>query len=281
MNYKIKINPLDYKIEKFIIKKLNFNPPESYAKIDKNELENIYQLILQKFSKKITNNFNKKIILSIRGNIMRSNLIINHKNIINNEYIIEKDYMNGFNILDLVKKYNYSPLNLLRIIFYKKYHNNLTKIIKNTKILDSRDYEQLNLAISNDIYALINQKEILQKSILFENKIQKILNKLNIVYKTQNELAKEQIKDSNIVTNTPDFLILSEFFINNKKISWIDAKNFYISDSILLKKKIIKQTNKYIDKYGSGAIISSLGFSSSIFFYNILLIDFTSFQQIC
>ena len=283
VNISINLNPLDFQVEKYIIKNLNLSPPTSYAKMNQNELDELYNHITKKFSKTYFENFNKdiilSIILSIRGNLMRTHMIIYNKNITSNEINIINDYENGINIIELVTKYDSSPLNILRLIFKNKYKIKLSQIITYDNILNKRDKKQLDIAIKNDAYALINQDEILKKSGEFEEKIEKILNLLNIKYKTQNDLAVEQIKKNNNPINTPDFLILDNFYINGIKINWIDAKNFYGMNSKFTKKKIKSQTDKYINKWGIGAIIFSISFCSKLNFENILLIDYNSFVK--
>ena len=169
---------------------------------------------------------------------------------------------------------------MLRIIFQSKYKKKLTKIITNTKNINPRDKSQLDWAISHDAYALINQDKILTKSNEFEEKIEHILKKISVRYKTQSDLVSEQIAQSNKAINTPDFLILDDLYINGIKINWIDAKNFYGSKSKFMVKKIKSQTNKYINTWGSGSIIFNLGFNSGLEIDSILMIDFESFQNI-
>ena len=281
MNIQLEITPLDYQIERYVCSKINLTPPESYGKMSKKSLDTVFSLTIEKFPQEKIKNFNQEIILSIRATMVRTHMISHYSNIISNEKKIVQDYSNGLDILELSKKYDGSPLNLLRIIFQKKYKTKLTKIITNTNtnMLDQHDKSQLELAISTDAYALVNQDQILKKAILFENQVAKILDKNNIKYKTQDELVQEQKQKNSVSTNTPDFLILSELTINGTKINWIDAKNFYGSDSKFIKKKIIKQTNKYIKEWGTGSIIFNLGFCSNLDFQNILLIDFESFNK--
>lgn len=284
-NYKqfdinIKINPLDSLIEKYVNKNLNKNPPESYDRIKQKELEKIYNSVIDNFTKEQTNNFSVKIILSIRANLMREHMMITHKKIMSREKKIISDYNSGLDLIDLVCKYDCSPLNLLRLIFQSKYHKKLQKIITRTDLLDLRDKSQLDWAINHDAYALINQDEILTKSNEFENKIKFVLDKLSIRYKTQLELSDEQIRLEGISYNTPDFLILDELYINGNKINWIDAKNFYGSNTKFMIKKIKSQTKKYIDKWGFGSIVYNLGFNSDLSIDNILMIDYKSFSKI-
>jgi hypothetical protein len=89
-------------------------------------------------------------------------------------------------------------------------------------------------------------------------------------------LAKEQMKNNNYPTNTPDFFILDDLNINGVKINWIDAKNFYGSNCKFIKNKIKKQTDKYLKEWGSGSIIFKLGFNSKLNFPGILLINYNS-----
>ena len=206
-------------------------------------------------------------------------MIINHKKIISSKSKIINDYVNGTDILKLSTKYDGSPLNILRLIFATKYKKKLTQLIKYNKILSSRDSLQFNLAISNDLYALINQNEVLKKSTEFELKIQKILDNINIRYKTQEQLAQKQLKESNIITNTPDFLILDDLYINGQKINWIDAKNFYGLNTQYVKNRIKQQTKKYLNAWGTGSIIFNLGFSSELKLQGILFIDYYSFEK--
>lgn len=279
-NIEFKINSLDNSIEKMVLEKLNKKPPESYDKINPNELNQIYKQIKNNFTESQTKYFSTQIILSIRANWMREHMVNTHRKIILKEKSIIADYNLGIDLIKLVAKYDGSPLNLLRIIFQHKYHKKLTKIITNKKILNPHDKSQLDWAVLHDAYALINQDEILVKSNEFEEKIGCVLDKLNIKYKTQSDLVSEQISQSNKVTNTPDFFILDDLYINGNKINWIDAKNFYGSKSKFMIKKIKAQTQKYIDTWGSGAIIFNLGFNSELNISNILMVDFVSFENI-
>lgn len=281
-NLEINILPLNHNIEKYICSKLDLSPYKSYAKMTDEEIKKIFDKIINKFSNtsiKIPDYFCKEIILSIRANLMREHMIKNHKKVISNKNKIFNDYLSGMNVLELSTKYDGSPLNILRLVFMKKYNKKLTQLIKKNNKLNKRDREQLDLAISNDLYALINQDEVLKKSTDFELKIQKILDKLGIKYKTQEQLAEEQIKITNKATNTPDFLILDDLYINGKKINWIDAKNFYGLNTKYLKKRIKHQTKKYLDTWGSGSIIFNLGFCSKLNVDDILFIDFYSFSN--
>lgn len=269
---KINIKSLSWVIEKYIGNKIN-----EYKKLEQNIYKSIDDEKLSLIVEQVKNKFNvevsKGLVKSIETNKMQNHMIKMHKHLINLSDKIMGDYNKYADIIKLVKKYDGSPLNLLRIIFKNKYNQKLTSLIKNKFLLSSIDLRELEIGINNDSYALVNQDKILASSNKFEIEISNILVSNSIKFKTQEQLKK------NSPTNTPDFLILSDLEINGIKINWIDAKNYYGTNSNFLKKSIEKQTSKYINTWGSGALIFSLGFSSKLYFENILLIDFESFSK--
>jgi hypothetical protein len=262
--------PISDEIEKYIIKIINKKPYYCYSKITNDELDNIYNTILQKYN---IDNLNKNIILSIRASYVKNYMINNHKNINYNNKKIIIDYNNNINILEISTRYDISPLNLLRFIFTNIYSKKLTYLIKHKNILNKFDLIQLDLAIENDVYALIDNSVVLTESINYELDIQKFLDKHNIKYKTQDQLVEEQTKLHGHPISTPDFLIKSNLYIDNHKINWIDAKNYYGANISFIKKSINKQILKYNKNYGYGCIIFKLGFNNSLKFNNTLLLD--------
>jgi hypothetical protein len=269
----IKLNnsslPIPNDIEKYIIKIINKKPYQCYSKMTDEELKYINNQIIEKFNYDI----DKNIILSIRASYIKNYMINNHKNININSKKIIFDYKNNINILEISTRYNVSPLNLLRFIFNNKYSKKITYLIKHTNLLTNHDLIQLNLAIENDIYALIDNSVVLKESIKYELDIQHFLDYKNVKYKTQDQLVEEQTKLYGRPICTPDFLIKSELYIDNIKINWIDAKNYYGADISFIKKSINKQVLKYNKKYGFGCIIFKLGFNDSLKINNTLLLD--------
>jgi hypothetical protein len=74
---------------------------------------------------------------------------------------------------------------------------------------------------------------------------------------------------------TPDAVILDELYINNKRISWLDSKNYYGSTTSSFKRKLEKQIIKYSDSIGYGCVIFKLGMNKNIVenFKTTLFID--------
>jgi hypothetical protein len=273
----IKLNiisrPLINEVEQFIIKKINKNPPIIYAPITNKEIDKIKKNTIDKFPDN-SDQISKNLINSIRSSYTKNHMINNHQKLIKNSHKIINDYSNGKSVLEISGQFDVSPLNILREVFLSKYKTKLTKLIIHPDILSSHDKDQLSIAIENDDYALIDGTEVMKESVGFEKQIEHFLNKNSIKYITQEELVKEQIKKYGQPINTPDFLIKSDLYIGNYKINWIDAKNFYGSTVPFVKNKIKKQTLKYLNEWGSGSIIFSLGFNQNLKFTNILFLGF-------
>jgi hypothetical protein len=252
-------------IEKQILKLLLKNKSKYfYNKLSEKEIKIIIDEI---------NNINECVIKSIKSTYIKEQIIISHSNLKQNIQKIIRDYSKN-NILKLSQKYNNSPLTILRLIFQSSMSKDkVKKIFKNPLVMNNYDYEQFNMAKDNDYYSVSSQKQM-EEATHFEHKIEKFLIKNNIKYKTQEILSNEQIKQFGIAVNTPDFLITSNLIINNEKINWIDAKNFYGSNTSFVIKKIHKQIQKYISEYGNGCIIFSCGYNSKLKFNHVLLLSY-------
>ena len=266
----IKINKISYKLEKKLAKAVIIKG--NYRKLTDKQLDKLNNYIKKK---KLDINLND--ILSIRSAYMTIKIIKDSSKLESSMNKINKLYKKGIKLSWISRKYDLSPILILKNIFSNNFSKEKIKDFfygKQLNKLNKFDLEQLNFAKENDIFNKVDQTEQIKNSENFELEIRNFLIKNKIKFKTQNELAKEQIKKYGKTINTPDFLILSDFYINDKKINWIDAKNFYGANTFLIKKNIQKQITKYIDEYGFGAIIFSLNFSEKLYFDNVILINF-------
>tara|TARA_B100000886_G_scaffold325430_1_gene270975 strand:+ start:499 stop:1329 length:831 start_codon:yes stop_codon:yes gene_type:complete len=269
----IKIYPISFKLEKKLSK---------YIVISGNyrELNDKHLNLINKYIKNKPIDINT--ILSMRSAYMNIKNINNHSRIRNNANEFLKLYKKGITISEISKEYDLSPMGILRSIFEKM--NYSKEQIKNMFLMSENlsefDVKQIEFVKKYDIFNKLDQSNQANRSEEFELLIEKFLIKNNVKYKTQNQLSKEQIKKFGRPVNTPDFLIQSELFINNKKINWIDAKNFYGANTFLINKKINKQIKKYVKSYGFGSIIFSLNFSEMLHFHNVLLIDYKNLTKI-
>ena len=269
ININIK-NIIPDEIEKFIIKNINKNAPESYSQITDSELDKIGNKVLETYKL----NINKHIIASIKSAYMKNFIIKNYFTLNKNSKAILDGYSKD-GVLKLSSKFNLSPMTIIRFVFDSLYHTKLKELLKSEK-LSTYDQEQFELAEKNDIYVTLDQVEQGEQSIIFEKQIEEFLIKTNVEYKTQEQLTIEQKAKYGKAINTPDFLITSELIINSKKINWIDAKNFYGSNIDFMVSKIKKQIKKYLDTYGPGCLIFNYGYNSKLAFNNVLILDYDS-----
>jgi hypothetical protein len=269
MNINIKINPISNDIEKYILSKANLKPPLSYGPITDFEINYIKTKVDLKFN----TNINPRIIGSIKSTFMKNYIIDTFYKLHTHSKNIIKLY-SQLNIIKLCEKYDISPMTIIRFVFESKYKLKLSQLIKSNIILEPYDIQQLKLATESDIYSQIDQTGNQTEALEFEKKIESILKRSNIKYKTQEDLTQIQIKSHGRAFNTPDFVISSDLIINGVKINWIDAKNFYGSNIKFIKTKIKKQIQKYIDTYGTGLIVFNLGFNEKLKFDHTLILDY-------
>ena len=126
----VRITPLSNEVERYIIKKLNKNPPKSYAPITIKEINSIKHATISRYpdySSQITDN----IIRSIRSGYMKNQMMNRHHYLLKNSDKIIKEYNDGKDVLNLSGQFDISPLNILREVFTHKYKTKLTKIILN------------------------------------------------------------------------------------------------------------------------------------------------------
>ena len=282
----IKITPMNNDVEKYIIDKIKIQSRSInfFSKFNDKLCDNIATVVKKKFNY----NISCSIINSIKSAYVKSKIIKNNFKLDENNKKIKNFYIDNeklFNnkhnyknpILFLSEKYTLSPLNIMRFIAKKKYLKKLGKIDKIE--FSNFDKKMIDYSIKHDEYALIDGNKIMKDAIEFEKDIEKLLIKLGVKFKTQDQLSEEQIKKFGKAVNTPDFLILSDFYINDVKINWIDAKKFYGSCIKFVEEKINLKKKKYISDFGSGSIIFNLGFNKNLHYNNILLVDYESFYR--
>ena len=269
----IKSDPLNFRIENKLAKiaiRINHYSPltENNEKQIKKFLNKIQTDTNNKYYSLITAPLTFELFTSIRSAYLKEKLINNFyvlKEEGSKEEIMKLYEKEKLSFIDIAKKYHLSPLTIFRFIMKSIYGDNYKEIKKDfKKNLSEVDYVNMKEAEKCDIVAPFDHDKTLELSLEFEDKIEEVLKKYNIDYKTQKDLEIEQTKKYGRPINTPDFLILDELYINEKRINWIDAKNYFGSNTRLIKKNIKKQTAKYLKEYGSGAIIFSKGFSSKL-----------------
>lgn len=277
MSIEIKNNVINDKVEREIREIIKKEIRLRFTKLKGEEIELIIKKIKRENNElSIEGNLLEKIVNNIYNTRIKNIIMNNYNNLKKNIKEIEKSINNNENIINLSLKYRNSPLNIIRVLFqlyYKK--QTIKKLFNNPQLIDIKYKNIFNIAIKNDDYALVNQKEIIEKAIDYEHKIEELLKENNIKYKTQEELTEEQKKEYGKPIATPDFLIMSEMYINNKKINWIDAKNFYGENDKFILKSLLEQNERNNKMFGNGCFIFNLGFNQELVDkYNLLVFSY-------
>jgi len=245
---------IEKKLSKILIKKGDFG-----VAIDNDLLE---------LEKKFKVNIN--IIKSLRSQLIKEKVIKTHYLVKKFKKNIIKDYEN-YDILLLSKKYDLSPMTIMRMVIENKYKDRLKKVISK---LSDKDKEKLDIAESNDIVSQLDQTNVQNESLKYEEKISKVLKKKNILFKTQEDLVEEQKRDLGKAVITPDFLLEDKILINGKSVKWIEVKNFYGAYVKHFRKSVQKQVGRYYKKWGNGCVVYKHGYSDKINFEGTLIISF-------
>jgi hypothetical protein len=254
-------------IEKYIIKHTH----KTFRRLTDEELNKVRQKVTNKFHIDISTN----IISSINSSYIKNFIIEKYYRVNKYKNRILSMYPN-YDIIKISKKYGISPMTIMKIIIENKYHKNLSEV--NNSNVSEIDFTQFKIASNYDNYYQLNQQDVSKESKEFEIKIEDILKKHDIKYQTQDDLVIEQTKIYGKPINTPDFLIKSDLIINDKKVNWIDAKNFYGSKTKFVINRIKKQIKKYISSYGTGCIIFNYGYNSLLSFDNVLILCYESLK---
>lgn len=244
------------KMKDLILKNLTFN------RISDDEL-----ISMEKYL-----NIDKSIIASYRNQLLKEKVISDHYKILNNIKNILKDY-EDMNILQISKKYKFSPMSTIRLIIKQKYPSYKLSL-KNLNELNEYDKKQVLLAEKNDIVSNLDQGDQQYKSEKYEEKIAHFLDKKEIKYKIQEQLVTEQEEEKGFAYATPDFLLDNKIMINDYEVNWIEVKNFYGTNIHFMTKKIQKQINKYYNKWGYGCLVFRYAVYENLKIDNCVIISF-------
>lgn len=163
---------------------------------------------------------------------------------------------NGESVLSLSRKYNLSPIMVLRQILSElNYSDSAIKnmLTNNSDELPPKFKAEINDILAADINSQSNMKNIHQSAQNYEEKVAKWLSDNGIKFTTEDELRKQN------KSITPDFYLEEPIKINGQLIHWIDAKDYVLYGCKLVASKLKKQTKKYTETFGRGALIFSGG----------------------
>lgn len=203
--------------------------------------------------------------LSLRSEYLRQKVMYRHDYLRKNAKNVCQQYRMGHSVLDLAKKADQPPMNVLRTILseMKWSKPKIKNALSDPRKFEARERNEFLAAESADMVSTANP-EIHEISEKFEDIFSIWLEEKGIRFARQKELEKEQKEEFGKAILTPDFLLLDRVDINGVPCHWVDCKAFYGANLGFTIKKTKRQMKKYIEQWGSGAIVYSQGFSEAI-----------------
>jgi len=204
--------------------------------------------------------------ISLRSAYLQQKVMHRHETLRRQAKAVCNEYKKGQTILDLAKKRDQPPMNVFRVILsaMKWTKPKIKKALRDPTQFEERERKEFLAAESMDLVSMVNQDEIHEHSEIFEDLLSAWLDQKGIRFARQKELGTEQKKEFGKTILTPDFLLLDHVFINGTPCHWIDCKAFYGANLQFTIKKTRQQMARYIDHWGSGAIVYLQGFSEAI-----------------
>jgi len=99
-----------------------------------------------------------------------------------------------------------------------------------------------------------------KKATEFEKRVENKLVELSVKFVTEDDIRTKM----GGVYASPDFVVEGGVNIAGKKVYWIDAKGYFGSDMDSVRVPLIRQSTKYNEIFGPGAVVFSLGFTQSL-----------------
>lgn len=218
----------------------------------------------------------KDQLRSIRNVCLKDKIISNYPRMNAKIRALFKEYETGTGILELSKKYDFPPLNLLRGILLRKMSSKEVHGVFRGNLIDvltQRDRKEFKLATQADAEAYINQIEVAEKAAHNEELFIKYFQSTGIRLKTQAELVAEQTAQYGQPICTPDILFLDPVYINSQLVTWIDFKDYVGTDAGFIYKSNREQIGKYVHRWGRGALCYSQGYIEGLEFTGAMVLD--------
>ena len=204
--------------------------------------------------------------ISLRSAYLQQKVMYRHQILRTQAKSVSNQYKMGHSVLDLAKRADQPPMNMFRVILseMKWEKNKIKRALRDPKTFKERERKEFLAAESMDIVSMVNQNEIHENSEKFEDLLSVWLEQKGVRFARQKELETEQKEEFGKAVLTPDFLLLDTVIINGKLCHWIDCKAFYGANLQFTIKKTKQQMKRYIDHWGTGAIVYLQGFSEAI-----------------
>lgn len=213
--------------------------------------------------------------LSLRSALLQQKTVYSHHKLRSKGKELARKYREGASIVDLSKKYDFPPVNVFRVVLESMgwSKKRIKDSLRHPSSMKQREREEFEAAEAVDRVSSVDQSETQVKADLFEDILADWFEQQGIRLRRQPEMVKEQSELLGRPVRTPDLLFLDQVYINDQPVAWIDAKHFYGSDVDFQRKKMKKQMNRYIEEWGSGAIMFRHGFSENLYLPGVLMLD--------
>ena len=213
--------------------------------------------------------------LSLRSALLQQKTVYGHRIMQSRGRQMHRDYKQGMSIVELSKKYDFPPMNIFRQILVEKgwSKSKIKETVRAPSRFSERERQEFEAAEEADRVSNVDQSETHLRADAFETILADWFEDQGVRLRRQPELVKEQSLGLGRPTLTPDILFLDHVEINGQPVAWIDAKHFYGADVGFQRKKMLKQMMRYIDEWGSGAIVFRHGFSENLYMAGVTMLD--------
>ena len=213
--------------------------------------------------------------LSLRSALLQQKTVYGHRVMQNRGRQIHRDYRQGMGVVELSKKYDFPPMNIFRQILSEKgwSKSKIKEYVRAPSRFSERERKEFEAAEEADTVSNVDQSETHLRADVFENILADWFEEQGVRLRRQPELVKEQSVEIGRPKVTPDILFLDHVEINGQPVAWIDAKHFYGADVGFQRKKMQKQMMRYINEWGSGAIVFRHGFSENLYMAGVTMLD--------
>jgi hypothetical protein len=204
--------------------------------------------------------------MSLRSALLQQKALKRHYILKMKSKILAKKYKRGESVLSLSRQFDCPPVNVFRAVLTGLGYNKtrIKTCLQNPREkLESRECHEFEAAEKADIVSNMDREFGHQKGEVFEVIVEHFLKENGITFVRQDVLAAEQREKFKKPIATPDFLFIDNVEVNGQRVAWIDVKAFYGANTKLKLKLTKIQAARYIDHWGTGAIIFLEGFSAS------------------
>lgn len=214
--------------------------------------------------------------ISLRTTRLQQKALERHIHLQRRQNDIWNMYAAEISVLEISRIVDAPPVNVFRVILAQMHFSKaqIKRCLRNPKHeFAKREQREYFAAEQSDIVSNFDHDASQERAELFELAVQRFLVSRRVAFVTQKQLESEQKKEFGKPLLTPDFLILDELIVNGQTVKWLDAKAFYGANVPLNIKRVRKQISRYIEHWGSGAIMYLYGFSEMLVMEGCTMLD--------